>query len=187
MVLESIRVELDLSCFLLAFETVESDSRANKRSAFAGRQINSPPAHQSARISQWRPLNSIVGFMRPSRLASFEPDRLWQLAREPIFWLDPMLKIVWVNRAWEHLTGHPASSVVGVTCHAHGPTRVNDLNDLAASFHPPPESLNGQPAGTLSLILHADGSGDVAPPRILAFSGRTRVLGRNSRAGAINR
>lgn len=96
--------------------------------------------------------------MRPSRLAPFEPDRLWQLAREPIFWLDPMLRIMWVNRAWENLTGHPASSVIGVTCQAHGPTRVGDLGDLAASFHPPPESLSGQPAGTLSLIFHANGA-----------------------------
>ena len=95
--------------------------------------------------------------MRASRLASFEPDRLWQLASEPVFWLDPMLKILWVNRAWENLTGHPAASVIGVTCQAHGPTRVGDLGDLAASFHPPPEALNGQPAGTLSLVFHASG------------------------------
>ena len=100
---------------------------------------------------------SIVGFMRPSRLAPFEPDQLWQLAREPIFWLDPMLKLIWVNRAWENLTGYPAESVVGLTCQAHGPTRAGDLTDLAASFHPPPESLTGQPAGTRSLIFHVSG------------------------------
>ncbi len=113
---------------------------------------------------------SIVGFMRPPRLAPFEPDRLWQLAREPIFWLDPMLKMLWVNRAWENLTGYPAGSVMGVTCQAHGPTRVGDLNDLAASFHPPPESLNGQPAGTLSLGFPCQRRGDLASPRILAIS-----------------
>jgi DNA-binding NtrC family response regulator len=100
---------------------------------------------------------SIVGFMRSSRLAPFEPDRLWQLACEPVFWLDPTLKIVWVNRAWENLTGYPAGSVMGVTCQALGPTRAGDLNDLAASFHPPPETLNGQPAATLSLVFHAGG------------------------------
>ncbi len=51
---------------------------------------------------------SIVGSMPPSRVAPFEPDQLWQLAREPIFWLDPTLKLIWVNRAWENLTGYPA-------------------------------------------------------------------------------
>jgi DNA-binding NtrC family response regulator len=95
--------------------------------------------------------------MRPPRLAPFDPDQLWQLAREPIFWIDSALKIAWVNRAWENLTGYPADSVVGMTCQAHGPTRFGDLNDLAASFHPPPESLSGQPAGTLSLVFHATG------------------------------
>jgi DNA-binding NtrC family response regulator len=105
------------------------------------------------------PPESIVGFMRPSRLVPFEPDQLWQLAREPIFWLDPMLRMVWVNRAWENLTGYPAESVVGLTCQAHGPTRVGDLTDLVASFHPPPESLAGQPSGNPSLIFHASGQG----------------------------
>jgi DNA-binding NtrC family response regulator len=99
----------------------------------------------------------IVGFMRPSRLSPFEPDQLWQLAREPIFWLDPLLKLIWVNRAWENLTGYRAESVVGLTCQAHSPTKAGDLNDLAASFHPPPESLAGQPAATRSLIFHTSG------------------------------
>ena len=95
--------------------------------------------------------------MRPARLSPFEPDQLWQSAREPVFWLDPTLKLVWVNRAWENLTGYPAESVMGLICQAHGPTRAGDLTDLAASFHPPPESLLGQPAGTRSLILHTSG------------------------------
>ena len=101
----------------------------------------------------------ITGSMPPPRVAPFEPDQLWQQAREPIFWLDPALKLTWVNRAWEKLTGHPAESVVGLTCQAHGPTGAGDLADLAASFHPPPESLAGQPTGTTALIFHAGGGG----------------------------
>jgi DNA-binding NtrC family response regulator len=95
--------------------------------------------------------------MRPSRLSPFALDQVWQLAREPIFWLDSTLKLVWVNRAWENLTGYPAESVVGLDCQAYGPTGAGDLADLAASFHPPPESLAGQPAGTRSLILRMNG------------------------------
>jgi len=97
--------------------------------------------------------------MPPPRIAPFEPDQLWQHAREPIFWLDPALRLTWVNRAWEKLTGHPAESVVGLTCQAHGPTSAGDLADLSASFHPPPESLAGQPRGTRALIVHAGGDG----------------------------
>jgi PAS domain S-box-containing protein len=95
--------------------------------------------------------------MPPPRVASFEPHQLWQQASEPIFWLDPALKLAWVNRAWEQLTGYPAQRVVGLTCQDHAPTLAEDLADLAASFRPPPESLAGQPAGTPTLILHAGG------------------------------
>ena len=95
--------------------------------------------------------------MRTPRSAAFVPNPLWQRAREPIFWLDPALKLVWVNRAWEELTGYSSEAVVGLTCQAHGPARAGDLADLAASFRPPPESLAGQPAGGPSLIFHADG------------------------------
>src|SRR5437773_7650179 len=95
--------------------------------------------------------------MPTPRAAAFEPNSLWQRACEPIFWLDPALRLIWVNKAWEELTGYPSESVVGLTCQAHGPTRAGDLTDLAASFHPPPESLAGQPAGGPTLILHADG------------------------------
>ncbi len=95
--------------------------------------------------------------MPTSRATAFEPNPLWQRAREPIFWLDPALKLVWVNRAWEELTGHLGESVVGLTCQAHGPTRAGDPTDLAASFHPPPEAMAGQPAGSPTLIYHAGG------------------------------
>jgi DNA-binding NtrC family response regulator len=95
--------------------------------------------------------------MPTPRVVAFEPKALWEQAREPIFWLDPALKLVWVNRAWEELTGCPAERVVGQTCQAHGPTHPGDPADLAASFYPPPESLAGQPGGGLTLILHAGG------------------------------
>ena len=95
--------------------------------------------------------------MPTPRVSAFEPNPIWQRAREPIFWLDPALKLIWVNRAWEELTGHPASTVLGLTCQAHGPTSAGDPSDLAASFHPPPEAIAGQPSGSPTLIYHAAG------------------------------
>lgn len=95
--------------------------------------------------------------MPTPRLTAFEPNPLWQRAREPIFWLDPALRLTWVNRAWEELTGYPAATAVGLTCQAHGATQPGDISDLAASFHPPPESLAGRPAGGPTLIYRADG------------------------------
>ncbi len=74
-----------------------------------------------------------------------------------MFWLDSELRIAWVNHAWETLTGYSSASVVGITCHAHAPSRGDDPADVASSFHPPPESLAGRPAGTRTLIIHAGG------------------------------
>jgi DNA-binding NtrC family response regulator len=95
--------------------------------------------------------------MSSPRVAPFEPAQLWQHAREPTFWLDHALRLIWVNRAWEELTGVTSEAVAGLTCQAHGPTAAGDLTDLAASFRPPPEALAGQPAATSTLILHTQG------------------------------
>jgi PAS domain S-box-containing protein len=74
-----------------------------------------------------------------------------------MFWLDPDLRIAWVNRAWEALTGHEAESIVGTACSAYGPSRAGDAADLAASFAPPPEALAGRAVTSATLILRADG------------------------------
>ena len=152
----------------------------------AGRQVECRLASDCPH-SAMASTESIVGFMRLSRLAPFEPDQLWQLAREPIFWLDPTLKLIWVNRAWEKLTGYPAESVVGLTCQAHGPTGRAIWPIWPRAFIRRPKSLTGQPAGTLSLIFHAERRGDLAPPRVLAVPRRTRILDRAPGAGAPGR
>jgi len=104
------------------------------------------------------PLYQVKPFlMAPPRVSAFKPDQLWQQAREPMFWLDQALRVTWVNRAWEGLTGHPAESIMGLTCAAYGPTEAGEPADLAASFVPPPEAIAGQPTGCLTVILHASG------------------------------
>lgn len=95
--------------------------------------------------------------MPPPRASAFRPDQLWRSVREPMFWLDPDLRVAWVNQAWEGLTGHKAESIVGAVCSCHGPSRPGEAADLAASLAPPPEVLAGRPATTATLILRADG------------------------------
>ena len=95
--------------------------------------------------------------MASSRVTGARFDQLLQQAREPAFWLTAGLKLIWVNRAWEELTGHPVASVAGLVCHAHGPTRAGDLPGLGGSFYPPPEALSGRPAGAKTLVVHAGG------------------------------
>ena len=95
--------------------------------------------------------------MPPPRIAGARLDAFVQQAREPLFLLSPERRILLVNRAWEELTGHTSEQVAGLECHPHGPTRAGDLDGLGGSFCPPPEAMRGQPAGSNTLIIHADG------------------------------
>lgn len=95
--------------------------------------------------------------MASPRNSSARLDTLWQHAREPAFWLNPELKLAWVNHAWEQLTGYRAADVTGLACRAHGPTRAGDLPGLVGSFYPPSEALAGQPAAARTLIIHSSG------------------------------
>jgi DNA-binding NtrC family response regulator len=95
--------------------------------------------------------------MAPPRVSAFKPDQLWQQAREPMFWLDQMLRVTWVNRAWEGLAGHPVESLLGHTCAMFGPTQSCKPVDVAASLAPPAEAIAGQPSGSLTVIPHASG------------------------------
>jgi PAS domain S-box-containing protein len=95
--------------------------------------------------------------MPPPRVTGLRLDVLVQQAREPVFVLGPERRILLVNKAWEELTGHPLDEVAGLECRPHGPTRPGDLHGLGGSFCPPPEAMEGQPAGSRTLILHADG------------------------------
>lgn len=95
--------------------------------------------------------------MPSSRVFGGRLDQLVQQAGEPVFWLSAELRLLWVNRAWEDLTGHSAESVLGVACLAHGPPRDGTLPGACGSFHPPPEVLEGRPAGTRTLIVQPSG------------------------------
>ncbi|MBY0396291.1 MAG: sigma 54-interacting transcriptional regulator, partial [Thermoleophilia bacterium] len=95
--------------------------------------------------------------MASSRVSGARLDQLLQNTAEPAFWLNRELKLIWVNRAWEELTGCPAAEALGMVCRAHGPTRPGDLESLAGSFFPPAEAIAGQPAGARTLILHPSG------------------------------
>ncbi len=95
--------------------------------------------------------------MGSSRVSGARLDQILQQSREPAFWLTADLKLAWVNRAWEELTGHGGDTVAGLVCRAHGPTRPGDLQGLGGSFRPPPEALAGSPTSTRTLIIHAEG------------------------------
>ncbi|GAC1466578.1 MAG: hypothetical protein NVSMB9_07270 [Isosphaeraceae bacterium] len=95
--------------------------------------------------------------MASSRNPVTRPEQILRRSREPCFWLNAELKLIWVNRAWEELTGHSAASVAGLVCQPHGPTYPGDPRGLGGSFYPPAETIAGQPASARTLILHPSG------------------------------
>src|SRR4051812_48903212 len=95
--------------------------------------------------------------MASPRVPGIRLDAVLHQAREPVFILNPERRVVFVNRAWEELTGHSAEEVVGMPCDPHGPTRGGDLSSLGGSFCPPPEALCGKPCGGPTLIIDATG------------------------------
>jgi PAS domain S-box-containing protein len=91
------------------------------------------------------------------RDGEFEPRQIWERTVEPIFWLDQALRLIWVNRAWETLTGYSADRVLGLRCQERAADGSADLIDLAAGLEPPPEALAGQPVGTVARLVSASG------------------------------
>ena len=69
----------------------------------------------------------------------------FQRAAEPIFVLNRHRRIVFVNRAWEQLTGVPLAEARQITCRPrrHLPDAWEEL--LGQLLRPPDEVLDGQP------------------------------------------
>lgn len=85
-------------------------------------------------------------------------------ASEPFFLLDRRLRLVFVNRAWEALTGLAAETVQGLECRLGAGSDEAGAQGTARCFAPPPEVLAGRAAGGPALIVHA--SGERLPRRL---------------------
>ncbi len=124
----------------------------------------------------------------------FRWQALFQRTRDPLFVLNRRRRILFVNRAWEELTGMSAAEARGLVCLRRTPN-PQDPPDLVirALCCPPPEVLKGQPGRTRRLVPGADSAcrwWDVEffPLRdereILCVLGKITRVGRNERASA---
>ncbi|WP_422930648.1 sigma 54-interacting transcriptional regulator [Singulisphaera sp. PoT] len=95
--------------------------------------------------------------MASPRLSGARLDGFWQQVSEPSFWLSPEFRLIWVNKAWEELTGYSFEAVAGLACHAHGPNRGGDIEGLGGSFYPPQEVRTGRSSSVRTLIVHNSG------------------------------
>jgi transcriptional regulator with PAS, ATPase and Fis domain len=80
------------------------------------------------------------------RLAkNFRWQAFFQRCADPVFVLDRRRRLLFVNPAWEALTGVPAAQAHDVVCRRPRPVTVDDSaeNILAHALTPPPEVLQG--------------------------------------------
>jgi transcriptional regulator with AAA-type ATPase domain len=72
--------------------------------------------------------------------------RFFRRARDPLYLLDRRRAFLFVNRAWEELTGFPAAAVLGARCLRHRDAPPASLESLLTALAPPPEVLRGETA-----------------------------------------
>jgi transcriptional regulator with PAS, ATPase and Fis domain len=92
--------------------------------------------------------------------------KLWGKAREPVFVLNRFARLVFVNAAWEELTGRSAESVRGLRCRPRAKFDDPALAELAQCFRPPRATFQGRPARASALITRTTGE---QAPRHLEF------------------
>lgn len=79
-----------------------------------------------------------------------------QLSAEPVFLLGPTGRFLYVNPAWEELTGIPASTVLGRHDESAGQDQPH--SESLDCFYPPVEAIDGLAVSTLGRIQRLDGS-----------------------------
>ncbi len=92
---------------------------------------------------------------RPRRLAKhFRWQALFQQTADPLFLLDRRRRLLFVNRAWEALTGVPAAEAGALTCRQPRPAAPGDSwkEILEHALTPPAEAIHGSPARVRRLL-----------------------------------
>lgn len=82
---------------------------------------------------------------------------LFQKTDVPVFALDAATRFIFVNPAWEELTGYSAAEVARFPCRPSIHPESVELAALASRFHPPLEVRSGKAAATRASLPHRDG------------------------------
>lgn len=105
-----------------------------------------------------------------------------QNAREPFFLLDPKLRLVHANAAWEALTGFTLESVVGLPCDGPRTAESHTPESIAGALSPPSSAHDGLISSHTALLTQPIGDPALCRvdsiPITLAASHRPYLLGR---------
>jgi PAS domain S-box-containing protein len=77
---------------------------------------------------------------------TFRWQALFQRVCEPVFVLNRYRRILFVNRAWEELTGVTATEARGLSCTRRGKASDDKCAMVTRALWPPPEVVHGRPA-----------------------------------------
>jgi DNA-binding NtrC family response regulator len=102
-------------------------------------------------------------------------------AADPLFLLDRRRAVLFVNRAWEALTGFSAAQVRGARCRRLRDPLPATLESLLAALAPPADALRGKTARVRRAVPRAGGPPDWWDLSFFPFTGprgRRALLGR---------
>jgi PAS domain S-box-containing protein len=80
------------------------------------------------------------------------PTAFLQRSGDAIFLMNRQRRLVFVNRAWEELTGRPAGEMRGLACKRHANPVPSSPEELVSALVAPPEVLAGQTSRARRLI-----------------------------------
>jgi PAS domain S-box-containing protein len=92
-----------------------------------------------------------------ARASEFRWQAFFQRAQEPLFLLNRQRRLLFVNRAWEELTGVPAEEARGVACTRRQSAEPGRWSALARALSPPRQVLQGQGAAVRRAISKPQG------------------------------
>src|SRR5262245_7440954 len=114
-----------------------------------------------------------------------QPEPRWQAflraAADPLYLLDRRGAILFVNRAWERLTGCTAAQVRGARCRRLREALPASLESLLATLAPPADARRGKPARVRRAVPRAGAAPDWWDISFFPFTGprgRRAVLAR---------
>src|SRR5262245_58808289 len=85
--------------------------------------------------------------------ADFRWQGLFQRTSEPLFVLRRRRRILFVNRAWEELTGLEARAVRGLACRLRARSADSAWPEIVTrALAPSPEAVGGEPAQVRRLV-----------------------------------
>ncbi len=108
---------------------------------------------------------------------------LFRHAADPLYLLNRHRQFLFVNRAWEDLTGFPLATVRSARCKRHRDASPASLEALLTVLAPPPEALQGKPARVRRPLPRLGAAPDWWDVAFFPFTGprgRLCVLGRIS-------